>query len=426
MDTITNTPYVFRVLISLLIILVVNKYTRQLSFSVIAGTLTLALWTGQSFQDIVFISWTKLSGANMLFLLLIIFQVIWLSNQMSMTGVMKDLVEQVQSRTSQRFSIALLPAIIGLLPMPGGALFSAPLVENCDRERALNPILKTKINYWFRHIWEYWWPLYPGVLLAMEITGLTILQFILLQIWWTFISVYTGYLFLLRKIRPRVEERQGTAPGQIKSFSRLVLPIIIIIGVVTLVNITLPQITHINKYLPMITGILCAQIVLQWQRPLDPASWIKIIFSKSALLMVLIVALVLIYGAFVDARLPDGTLLISHMRSELSSWGIPLFFIFILIPFISGLTTGLAIGFVGASFPIVISLLGQDPDFKDLLSTVILAFGSGYAGMLLSPVHVCLIVSNKHFKTSLTDSLLQLLAPVSIIQGAAIVLYFLI
>ena len=114
------------------------------------------------------------------------------------------------------------------------------------------------------------------------------------------------------------------------------------------------------------------------------------------------------------------------VRIELNNIGFPIIFIIMLIPFISGITTGLAVGFVGISFPIIISLLGQNPDFSILISTVILAYGFGYMGMILSPVHVCLIVTNKYFKTRLTQSLLKLILPVSVLLIFILLYYFLL
>jgi hypothetical protein len=96
-----------------------------------------------------------------------------------------------------------------------------------------------------------------------------------------------------------------------------------------------------------------------------------------------------------------------------------------VIPFICGFTMGLAIGFVGASFPIVFSLLGPDPTLGATLSTTVLAFSFGYMGMMLSPIHICLIVTNEHFRTCLIGSLRRLVAPAAIILGAGF-LYFLL
>ena len=66
---------------------------------------------------------------------------------------------------------------------------------------------------------------------------------------------------------------------------------------------------------------------------------------------------------------------------------------------------------VGASFPIVMQLAGIDPGIPLLVSTAILAYSAGHVGQLVSPVHVCLVVTNQHFHTSLVKSLKGLWGP---------------
>jgi len=204
------------------------------------------------------------------------------------------------------------------------------------------------------------------------------------------------------------------------------MPIIVIITAYLLIRLFLPILANTNKYLPMITGIFLAQVFLQVRRPLKIADWRKILFSKKALTMAVLAGIIRVYGAFIEAQLADGNLLMAHVRNELSSWNIPIMLVMILIPFISGITTGIAIGFVGASFPIVMTLMGSNPSYGTLLSTTLLAYASGYVGMLLSPVHVCLIVTNQHFKTSLASSIIKLSRPALIVAAGSVCLYFLI
>ncbi|MBU1077699.1 MAG: DUF401 family protein [Spirochaetes bacterium] len=425
MNFLLTTPYMARVLISLFVILIINKIFKKLWFSVLIGTFCLALWTGHSFQEIYSISLQKAGSLNNILLMVIIFQVIWLSSQMSASGLMREMVSHVKSIVSKRASMAILPAMIGLLPMPGGAIFSAPLVDDCDTDKKVDPLLKTKINYWFRHVWEYWWPLYPGVLLAVDITGLPILTFMVLQLPLSIISVLAGYLFLLRKVNSRTDKGNNFRMDALKKVISSIQPIIIIVSIYTFIKLFFPAISSINKYFPMIIGIFFAQIFLQIQRPQSLEVWKKIIFSKKLLTMALIVLLVRIFGAFIESRLSNGILLMDLMRGELNSWGFPYILIIMLVPFISGMTTGVAIGFVGASFPIVMSLLGDAPALNELLATTVLAYASGYMGMILSPVHICLIVTNEHFKTGLTDSLVRLIKPALVMLGSAL-LYYLI
>jgi hypothetical protein len=58
------------------------------------------------------------------------------------------------------------------------------------------------------------------------------------------------------------------------------------------------------------------------------------------------------------------------------------------------------------------SLIGADASFAEVAPTLALAYACGYAGMLLSPVHICLVVTNEHFKTDLGRSLAKLALPV--------------
>lgn len=428
MDFLFDIPYVLRVLLSLVIILAANKLLKQLLLSLLLGTFCLALWCGHSLHTIAAISWERFSGLDNLLLMLVVSQVIWLSTQMSKTGTMAELVNAVRALVSQRTAMAMLPAVIGLLPMPGGAIFSAPLVDDCDRDKSIKPLLKTKINYWFRHLWEYWWPLYPGVLMAIAITGLPMLTFMLLQLPLSLLSVLGGYIFLLRKIKnstPSVGDNELKSTS-IKKIAVLITPIFVIITAYLLIRLFLPLFAKTNKYLPMITGIFLAQVFLQVKRPLNLSDWRKILFSKKALTMAILAGIIRVYGAFIEAQLADGTLLMGHVRNELSSWNIPLLLVIILIPFISGITTGIAIGFVGASFPIVMTLMGSNPAYGILLSTTLLAYASGYVGMLLSPVHVCLIVTNEHFRTSLLGSIYKLTRPAAVVAAGSIIFYFLI
>ena len=430
LDIVMNVPVMVKVLTALCLILVINQFCRHLMVSVGAAALVLAVWCGHSPSRIGIITWERLSSPSNLILMLIIFEVIWLSSQMSETGVMEDLVFSVRSMVSRRGAVAVLPAVIGLLPMPGGALFSAPLVESCDPAQDLTNRLKAQTNHWFRHVWEYWWPLYPGILLAIEITGLDMWQYVLMGLPLTAGAILAGYYFLLRQVKPEEEQHTNDDDGAVPSFFWLVLPIVVVVAGYTVVRLghygaqrVWPGIGPINRMLPMAFGLLCAMIVLQLERPLPRKKWQEIIFSRRALNMALIVAAVRVYGAFIEARLPNGTLLVAQMRSEMADLGIPLVAVVMLIPLISGLATGISIGFVGASFPIVLRLLGADPSVGEVVYTTVLAYGFGYMGMLISPVHVCLVVTCEYFETEVIPNILGMVKPALVMLVWSVVLH---
>ena len=416
MEMMSSVPFIIRVILSLAAILVINRITDRLHLAVACGTLSLGLMSGHGCGAMAAMAIDKAISPNTVFLMFIIFQVIWLSRQMSDSGVMRDLVASVNSGVSRRASMAVLPAVIGLLPMPGGALFSAPLVDECDPAKEIDPVIKTEINYWFRHIWEYWWPLYPGVLLALDLTGLSVVSFMAFQLPLSLVSVASGYLFILRRVE---YSRNNSSSGYdaLKGTLIHITPVIIIIASYALIKILLPAVSAVNKYLPMIIGIIFAQLFLQWKRPLPMHIWRDILLSGKTMKLAVVILFILIYGAFISSPLPDGSLIMDHMKNELSSWGIPVFMVIMLIPFISGITTGIAVGFVGASFPIVVSLAGGH------ISYFVLAYGCGYMGMILSPVHVCLVVTAGHFNTRVAIIVRNLLKPVAAVMAGTIAVH---
>ena len=434
LDFLLSAPVLVKVLVALALILVFNRICGQLFVSVAMGTLVLAAWSGHSPAAMGRIAWGRIWSLDNTLLLIVIFQVIALSSQMAETGVMGDLLTAVRGLVSRRAAMAVLPALIGLLPMPGGALFSAPLVDNCDPDGSLPAQLKALTNHWFRHIWEYWWPLYPGVLLAMQITELEVWQFMLLGIPLTLCALVAGRIFLLHRIPPDEEPPRGRSVGTVHRVLVLLMPIIVVIGSYGLIRGLYPGFRHVwpalpadmNRYVPMLVGLVGAMLVLQIQRPLGRAQWKRVLLSRQALNMVILVTMVRVYGAFIEAELPDGTALVAQMHDEMADWGIPVIAITMLLPLIAGLATGLSIGFVGASFPIVMSLVGDSPDAGVRMATAVLAYGFGYVGQLLSPVHVCLVVTSEFFKTPVLGSAARLLKPVTVILSGALLMHFLL
>jgi hypothetical protein len=420
-DMLLSVPYLVRIILSLFCILVFQKLTKSLEIALVAGIIIIAFWTGHSPGSLAAVSLERMLSLDTLFLVLVIAGVIWLSSMMSEAGIMKDLVASLRSRLSKRATLAALPAVVGLLPMPAGALFSAPLVDDADDEKNIGPLQKARINYWFRHVWEFWWPLYPGVLLAVDFSGLPIWKFVLLMVPLYFTAGAAGYLFLLRKVH--LGKDQGLIPGG-KAFLPLVLPTFTVIAVYGFLLVTVPSLGRFNKYLPMVFGVFAGLAVLQLQRPATMAVWKRVVFSKRVLSLVVIVILARVFGAFIEANLPGGGPLMDQIRTELHTFGIPIVALIVLIPFISGLTTGITVGYIGASFPVILSLARSFPNPAFFIAAVVLGHTSGFLGMMFSPIHVCLIVTNEYFKTNLMESLSGLWKPgLAVFSVAALYAY---
>jgi hypothetical protein len=117
-----------------------------------------------------------------------------------------------------------------------------------------------------------------------------------------------------------------------------------------------------------------------------------------------------------------GATLITGMRDELIQTDIPLIAVIMLITFISGMATGVAFGFVGASFPIVFALVGPNQTTALSAATTAFAYSFGYMGMMLSPVHACFVVTAEYFCTTIFSAYRYIIGPVIIVLLTSIIL----
>lgn len=415
-------PYIARIIIVLFVIIIANRLSKNLIVSILSGTVVLAFFLGITIRSAAKISFIRITSLNTIMLCITVFLIIMFSVLMKETGIMDDLVENVKMWLPKKATMAVLPAIIGLLPMPGGAVFSAPMVESCDHDKSNDPALLSEINYWFRHIWEPWWPLYPGVLLAVEITGVPIFHFSISHLVLSVACILGGYLFLLKRVKSENSIHVFPTGNQIFEFLKLVMPIFIVVIVFAVIKLLIPFIAEVSSYLPIIIGILFSQMIIVIYKKPEILSVINKSVTKKNIGLIVLVLLISVYSEFLKIPLSDGMFLMEHVRNELLDFSIPIYAVVILLPFISGLSMGISIGLVGASFPVIAGIIPPDISLNAKMVYITLAWGAGYAGMILSPVHVCLIVSSSYFKSNMTASLVKIIPPALVVFITSVIL----
>lgn len=398
-------PVLVKLISSLLIIILLNKLTGRLPLSLFGGTMLFAFWVGFSLNEIIITVYLRLFSLETAGLLLLVALVILLSLQMKETGLIQELVSSVRGTFSSRNSLAILPAVIGLLPMPGGALFSAPLLDGFDDLPTLAQEKKTVINYWFRHVWEYAWPLYPGIIVACSVASIELWQILLLGLPISLAAILFGYWFFLRGIGKEFRPVNKRSP-RIGPF----IPVMTVIFSYLVIQLLFPAVSTFNRYLPMIIGLILALFVLNRKKPLTLKTWWSLATSKNIYKMLLIILMVRMYGAFIEADL-EGLSVVAHMAEELRSAGIPSLPLIMAVPFLAGLTMGVSVGFAGAAIPVVVAILGSSPSFGTLAGSILFAYACGFMGTMLSPLHVCMIVTCEYYRTDLSRSFRAIIPP---------------
>jgi uncharacterized protein len=419
-QTILGVPAFVKICISFVGMLLFYQCKLPLGFSILAGAMMLTAWSGTGMDGVAF-QLESLCRPNNYLLLVAIFLLLFFTEALSVTGRMDRTMKALKDRfSSMKFLLGGMPALVGLLPMPGGALFSAPMVKSIDTGNELPSQHKAAINYWFRHVWEYWWPLYPGVLLAVKYAGIPAGVFYLIQMPFSIAALAGGYFFLLRNIRAKRSPVAAGARLDRGAVARTLVPIGTIVCISMAGSMLLPRAGvsgDLSSLIPMIAGLCCALVIVFFRDAKAFPRTLGMLGEKSTWYMMALVLGIQMFSTILKCPLDGnaGHTLVYQMQSEFMRLGIPIILVMAAIPFISGAVTGVAFGFVGASFPIVFALLGHAPAFHVVVATTTFAYGCGYFGMILSPMHVCLVVTNEYFKIKLYSTYKYILLPAIIV-----------
>jgi len=101
---------------------------------------------------------------------------------------------------------------------------------------------------------------------------------------------------------------------------------------------------------------------------------------------------------------------------------LPTLAILAALPFLVGFATGLSLPFVGIAFPLLVPFIA--PDLEVNSYALLLAYTSGMVGLLLSPLHLCLILSAEYFKATLAKVYRYILPPLLAMEAIVILIYY--
>jgi hypothetical protein len=272
-------------------------------------------------------------------------------------------------------------------------------VQEAAADVEMKPEHKAFINYWFRHIWEYISPLYPGIVLAAAVTKTPINRLLLSQLPLPLAVIVVGAILGFRGMRKQdVAGIRGM--NEIKALCVTLLPITISIVLVVVLKIPLA---------PAMMFVVIALFAFFRYPAKEVLTALRESISMNVILMVI--------GIMVFKGMLDATGAIEALPVFFEKSGLPTGLIFFFLPFIVGLLTGLTVAFVGTTFPIITVMTGGSPD----LGVITFAFASGFAGVMLSPSHLCLLLTIRYFNADMAGTYRLLYLPVFIVFTAGLI-----
>ena len=402
------------------------RLRQPLWLSVLLGGLVLAL----SFH-LPLSQWAKVVAFSMfqretVFLVLIMALILFLSEVLEKSGQTKRLMHAATGFLSDpKLRLAFFPALVGFLPMPGGAVFSAPLVRDMADDLGLARRDTALVNYWFRHLWELCWPLYPGIILTSSLAGVPLARLIAYTCPCILLCMALGWRFIMR---PAVAHLQGEKPGQRQERNVVAalwqgLPMLIAIccGLGFEVGMTFLA-PELPFELGIMAALLLAIICSLSQNRVGPGFVLGVLTDRELYRLVALVVSVLV---FKDVLQASGAV---EQLSRVAAGPGALFALTLCLPLLVGLISGITVAFVGATFPIILGVLhnvsattGVDIPLMPYLA---LGLFAGFTGVMVSPLHVCFILSCEFFGADLGSTWRRLLLPCGLLLACGVGWFF--
>ena len=382
-----------------------------LALSILLGGVVMGLASGMELARVTQVGALAVLDAQFLFLAAIVGLILILSDAQERSGQSRRLMEAMSGYLgSPRLRLVFFPALIGLLPMPGGAVFSAPMVKAVSERMAIRDEDRAVINYWFRHVWELAWPLYPGVILTVSLAGIPVSTFIA-NTWPGILAMLgLGWFFFLRpgvlNVAGGVEEPSSPATARWPTALREGLPLLVAIvgavGLETLISRTMPGVSF---EWGVIIALILAVLAIMIQNRLGWLFLREVLGKRSLWTMLGVVVAIFMFKDILGAA---G---IVEDMARSSSGALALFAAAFFLPFLVGMVAGINVAFVGATFPLLLGLLNSLGMQDQVVPYLVLASFAGFTGVMISPIHICFLLNCNYFGVDLARAWRRLVAP---------------
>lgn len=377
---------VFLVVIAAMILIVVLlRFKVLIGPAILSGGLLIWLFESRSFEKLWVAFTETLTMQRTWDLLLCLYFVMCLEVELRKSGSLHGMVVTLRNIfSSNKVTLAFMPAFLGLLPSLGGARFSAPIVQEASEGIAVDDEQKSAINLWFRHIFEFSNPLMPGVILACGIANVSMGDLIDQVGWVTILCFVLGWIFLIVPLKiTDPEKATNTQHDRTIDWKSLILafgPIVtsFLLIVAFDVQAALAMGLVVVAFIPL---------YFWFKRPIS----VKSVFTESLDKKLFFNVVCILY--FIQLLTVIGTL--DEIVNVFNNSALPQAVIIACLSFIFGVMTGMGQGYIAIVMPIVALMAPGN------IVLVGIAMVYGMAGQMVTPTHLCILVTVEYFKSRL-------------------------
>jgi len=382
------------VFISIILIIALIRRKWPMYWALLFAISTLIVTNGISASANLSIFLESITSHTAFYLVSMVLSITLLGHLHREIGAMEEMIGKLRLLIrDSRALVIFLPATISLFSsVPGGAIVSAPMVEETGRELKMPPLEQAVSNMVYRHLVVLVTPFNASLVMASALSGISIAGFLS----YTVPVITIVFIITAIVIYRRYPDSGKTNNTEVQNKgTREILLNIIYLASPYLIAIILGLAVGVFFPLAILAGITVCLFIKMPRDKIWHTLQNRVITLSQGInwsLTISTLAIVIYKDFMLQAESFQQSV---HYLLEI---GIPLLLLIIILPFITGFITGNNAAALGISMPILIPLLGPEMMSMRYLGILYL---SSYAGYFGSPVHLCTYVTNEYFKTPL-------------------------
>src|SRR6056297_163376 len=390
---------------ALILFLNSKKINLDMGLSIIIGGIVVGFFSlhlSEIFDSIL----TALIDPLTIKLFIIINLISGLGYMLEETGDFEMMIQSlVKILPGKKIITMVLPALIGTLSIPGGAILSAPMIDESGDKINLTAAKKTAVNLFFRHIFLFVYPLVSSIILTSELFEVDKFFVIKNNLLIMIAGVITAYFTFFNKDNKikatkkedgKVDYKKETL-NFIKSFSAILLIII------------LALIFKVPFYISVIAGVLFGiGRNLKFKKFFREYKIRTVLFFKKGIKYKMGFLFV---GIMIFKSIVKKSGAVNEVSEILSSGDLPLYLLIVFMGLVVGYLTGMTSAGLGILIPIFQPLIPSNL----LGSYIALIFTTVFMGYLISPLHLCFALTKEYFNSTY-KRVYKLMAPPIIVM----------
>lgn len=358
------------------------------------ATIVMALTSGMDARGVASTVWTAFKDGATLELAGAVLAIGLFSTLMREFGFLDRTVAGLTALLGNVKAVIMsVPALIGCMPVLGGAALSAPLVDKLGEPIGLPPDVMAAANLAFRHGMLFIVPFSTNLILASQLSGFSTGQLIG-KLWPVSAALWgIGYLTLLRKAgAPRPETAAAATPAVTKQSRLSGFAEFALYGGPLLAALLLGLVLKWPLWLSLGTGAgLAVALALVQKRPMPS---LQVLLKGANLSLVSSMFWIMAFKGFITA-----SPVFPAAIARASSRGVPAALLAVLIPMAFGFGSASQTTTLGVLMPLLVPA-ALPAALK--INMVSLVYVSSFTSYFFSPLHLCQVLTCQYFKTDLT------------------------